>query len=101
MCQVGECRPFLPPCLVVAVLSLLAMTNSAFMMVETHPRLRKQPKQAQEPASNGKCHLPEGKEPVSAFSEPAPLAVGGSYLSCCHTQALMHEVPFPMGQSTF
>ena len=38
-----HCRPFLPPCLVVGILSLLAMTNSAFMMVETHPRMRKQP----------------------------------------------------------
>ena len=99
MCQVGKCRPFLPPCLVVAVLSLLAMTNSAFMMVETHPRLRKQPKHAQEPASNGKRHLPEGKEPVSAFSESAPLTVGGSYLSHCHTEAFMHQVAFPTGQS--
>ena len=95
----GDCRPFLPPCLVVAVLSLLAMTNSAFMMVETHPRLRKQPKQAQEPASNGKYHLPAGKEPVSAFTESASLPVGELCLLCCQTEVFMHGVAFPVRQN--
>ena len=99
----GECRPFLPPCLVVGVLSLLAMLNSAFMMVETHPRLRKQPKQAQEPASNGKGHLPEGKEPVSAFSESSPLPVGESYTQS-HGARLRHSCmdwPSQSGKTTF
>ena len=75
------CRPFLPPCLVVALLSLLAMINSSFMMVETHPRLRKQPKQAPEIARVG-ADTPPGHEktPVSMFAKAHPLPEGDAAL---------------------
>ena len=83
-----HCRPFLPPCLVVGILSLLAMTNSAFMMVETHPRMRKQPKKAPEPkkapvvaspengTSNGNGATSEEKNPVSMFAKSAQVPEG-------------------------
>lgn len=57
----------------VGVLSLLAMTNSAFMMVETHPRMRKrakQLKQAPEAASGGR------KGPISVFAKSNQLLEG-------------------------
>ena len=75
------CRPFLPPCLVVALLSLLAMINSSFMMVETHPRLRKQPKQAPEIAPMGTDTPPaDEKTPVSMFAKAHPLPEGDAAL---------------------
>ena len=70
----------------MALLSLLAMTNSAFMMVETHPRMRKQPKQPKEPlaiagAANG---TPTGKKgPDSIFAKAAQLPNGGCSACLC------------------
>ena len=51
------CRPFLPPCLVVAAWSFFACFNSACMLVETHPKFR-----AKQPDSVG------GDIPRSAFA---------------------------------
>ena len=67
---------------------MLAMTNSAFMMVETHPRMRKQPKKAPEPkkapaiasAENGTGHghgiISENTNPVSMFAKSAQVPDG-------------------------
>lgn len=82
-------RPFLPPCMVVGVLSLFACLNSACMLIETHPKFHKQalqtdntPKEDQlaavaasengiacEPSSNGiLTHSRDGREGVKSLS---------------------------------
>ncbi len=56
------------------------MTNSAFMMVETHPRMRKQPKQLKEPqaiASAAGGTRTGKKGPDSMFVKAAQLPSGG------------------------
>jgi hypothetical protein len=74
------CRPFLPPCLLVAFLSLFACINSACMMVETHPRLRKQTGGSQGSFGKVSNALGNGKTqgPPSAESGPtyAPSELG-------------------------
>jgi hypothetical protein len=64
---------------VVALLSLLAMINSSFMMVETHPRLRKQPNEAPQIAPTGTDTAPPtGMTPVSMLVKAPLLPEGGA-----------------------
>lgn len=66
-------RPFLLPCLVVGALSFFACFNSACMMVETHPKYRKEPLVAS--TSQSKLSVQDEQLSLSAVPEHPSIAI--------------------------